>query len=92
MKIIRIILGIAFTISAISVVLTPLIGSYMQGYYKAQIDDKPELTEFLLEQKNFWVQISESKIFIIVCGVFLVLFLLSLLTLLFKKHDELHFQ
>ena len=84
MKKIRMLFGGMFAISAIFSPFAIIIGSFMQGYCKDRMAENPQLSGLFLEQKRFWVQVSETNMFFIIAGIMLGLFLLSLLTLLIK--------
>lgn len=55
----------------------PIAGSHMQGYYKGQIDAIPANTQALLEKKQIWVTIGETKVFLILLVVSLLAFVVS---------------
>lgn len=63
MKKLKIITGIISIISALTVVVVPFLSSQMQGFYKTQMPASAQLTKELLNKKQLWVQIGESKVF-----------------------------
>lgn len=80
MKTLKIITGIISIISALTMVAMPVLSSHMQSFYKSQTPAvSAQLTKGLLDKKQFWVQIGESNIFVIVFIACLCLFLTALL-------------
>ena len=65
MKILRITLLTLCILSLVVTIAMPLLSSYMQGYYKAQLDgtNTNEDAEELLNQKALWARIGETRIF-----------------------------
>lgn len=63
-KILKIITGVLSAISALIMVVIPFFSSYMQGFYKSQIDDFSKNTQELLDKKQLWAQIGETHIFL----------------------------
>ena len=62
----------------------------MQSYYKGLMDTTPENTQALLEKKNFWVPIGETKIFaILFLAVLLSFVVLELIVWIKKKKSQL---
>ena len=66
----------------------PIISSHMQGYYKGLIDTMPENTQVLIEKKQTWVAIGETKIFLIIFLIFLFSFLITELIARTKKSSN----
>ena len=66
----------------------PIIISHMQGYYKGLIDTMPENTQVLIEKKQTWVAIGETKIFLIIFLIFLFSFLITELIAKMKKSSD----
>lgn len=66
----------------------PIISSRMQGYYKGLIDTMPENTQVLIEKKQTWVAIGETKIFLIIFLIFLFSFLITELIARTKKSSN----
>ena len=76
------------SLSAVFLFLTltaPVISSFMQGYYKGSIDVISENTQVLIEKKQFWTAIGETKIFLIIFLIFLFLFFVTELIVWRKK-------
>ncbi|MBR5473606.1 MAG: hypothetical protein IKU82_06445 [Clostridia bacterium] len=64
MKTLKIITGALSAISALIMIAIPFLSSYMQGFYKSQIDDFSKSAQELLDKKQFWAQIGESYLFL----------------------------
>lgn len=56
--------------------LIPLISSYMQSYYKIQIDNSTTNAQYWLEEKQLWAQIGESHIFVCFFLVSVIIFII----------------
>ena len=72
-------------ISLFFTIATPIISSKMQGYYKGLISNAPKNTQALLESKQTWVTIGETKIFAILFLIILFSFLITELVIWIKK-------
>ena len=57
----------------------------MQSYYKGLMDTMPENTQALLDKKDFWVAIGETKIFAILFLAVLLSFVIMELIVWIKK-------
>lgn len=63
MKILKIVTGVLSAMSALIMIAMPILSSKMQGFYKTQTPASAQLTKELLDKKQLWVQIGESKVF-----------------------------
>ena len=87
MKMIKNVLLCLCIVSILLPIILGFISSYMQGYYKAQIDDfskNEQEKEKLLDQKAFWAQVGEFITLKHSIIVFVFLSLLLLIILLCK--------
>ena len=74
-------------ITIIVVILTlTLISSYMQSYYKSQMDDKIENTEELLNKKDFWVKVGEPQTILGVSVGITIIYILVILAIWIVNH------
>lgn len=85
MKIFKIIIVSLLVVSALLTVLAPMISSYMQDYYKGQLEDFTKNTEELLQKKQFWVQIGDSPIFLCIFLGCLVAFFTMVFVIRMRK-------
>ena len=67
----------------------PIISSHMQGYYKGLIGTSIENTQTLLEKKQLWVTIGETKIFFILFFIILFSFLITELIMWIRRNKLL---
>ena len=86
-KIIRTILLSLCSMFLLLTLIAPIASSYMQGYYKSLIDTMPENTQALLDKKQIWVTIAETKFFVILLFIFLLSFAISEL-IIWTKHKK----
>ena len=90
MKKLKIITGTLSAISALIMIAIPFLSSYMQGFYKSQIDDFSKNAQELLDKKQFWAQLGETYIFLyvfIACvSIFVILMFISHLKLKNQKN------
>jgi hypothetical protein len=87
----RIIRKVLVSLSAITLILTlsaPITSNNMQGYYKELISEMPENTQVLLEKKQFWATLGETKLFLILFLIFLFCFLISEMIIWIKKYHR----
>lgn len=65
MRILKVILVVLCLVSFVITITAPIISSYMQGYYKSQFQNGvTDNSKQLLEKKQLWAQIGETKIFL----------------------------
>lgn len=84
-KIIRTIFVSLCSISLLLTLIAPITSSYMQAYYKGLIDAMPENAQALLDNKQIWATIGETKIFVILLLFFLFCFAVSELIIWIKN-------
>lgn len=64
----------------------PLLSACMQGYYKGLIDPTFQNdTAAILDKKQMWAEIGETKLFFILFLVFVTIFILAELFVLLSK-------
>ena len=79
-------LCVVFIIVIVIMLALTLISSYMQDYYKSQLDDTIENTEKLLNKKDFWAKVGEPQTVIWVAAGISIICLLIILVIWIVKH------
>lgn len=82
-KITRTVLAILSGVSILCCITAPIISSIMQSYYKSLLPIAN--TEEILNQKQFWAWVGETKIFLIIFLVMVGSFLITEITFLLKS-------
>ena len=85
-RVVRVIFVVLNSIFLLLTLISPIISSYMQSYYKGLMDTMPENTQALLDKKDFWVAIGETKIFAILFLAVLLSFVIMELIVWIKKN------
>ena len=66
----------------VTIIVLPLLSSFMQSYYKSQLESLDKEPEGILNRKNFWSKLGEPitllYVFIFEFLLFLVVFLIHL--------------
>ena len=75
MKILKSVFAIFIALSGLIAITIPFISSGMQDKIKSQLPASEDKTIQLLEQKQLWVQIGETKIVLYIFVTLLFLFL-----------------
>ncbi len=66
--------------------IMPFLSSHMQGYYKSILD--PQNAKEVLDKKQLWAQLGETKIFFYVFLVFLVVLIVFYLIVWLKNRNS----
>ncbi len=84
-RVVRVIFVVLNSIFLLLTLILPIVSSHMQSYYKGLIDTISENTQELLDKKQFWATIGETKIFVILFLIFLLSFVISELIIWIKN-------
>lgn len=82
MKNFNILIIVTNIFSVLLTILSPTIGNFIQGYFKGQIDSNIENTKQLLELKSIGVFFSETKKFLYIS---ILIILISIIILFIKS-------
>ena len=85
MKIFKIVFSSLCIISLLLTFSIPYISSYMQSYYKGLLKNFPENTQSLLEKKQFWAQLGDTRVFLYFTLGIVLTFLIALFFIWLKK-------
>lgn len=79
-------LCMVFVIVMVVAFALTLISSYMQGYYKSQLDNTIENAEELLSKKDFWIKVGEPQTIIgVAAGIFIICLIIVLVIWIVRR-------
>ena len=79
MKKVKLVIMILSIASLVLTLFLPLLSSYMQNHYKNLLDSTSPNIQILLEKKQFWAQIGETRWFLYISLGLIAVFLFILL-------------